>query len=76
VSAARRTLVEAGPALWEADVEAGEGQTRVVVRRGAGRRTQDRIVVAEIPDGAADWQERLLLAQQEAESRAAVLNSG
>lgn len=54
----------------------GTGSTRVVVRRLTGKgEVLDWSLVAEIPEGAADWAALVGQARAEAETRAAILNS-
>jgi chorismate mutase len=63
-------------AVWEVGEQGGIDRTRVFVRRvTAGGEEVDRIPVAEIRDGATDWEAQLLEARAQASNRAAALNS-
>jgi hypothetical protein len=69
-----RTSVRNVP--WSVLEQATGGNTVVAVVRAAGEKQLQRIVVAQIPDGAQDWTERLFDARGQAVKRAAALNGG
>jgi hypothetical protein len=69
-----RARLEQG-ARWETHTESGGGRTAVVVRRVAETgRELGRQVIAEIPDGAPDWDMRYHEAMAEARTRLAALD--
>ncbi|WP_018653554.1 hypothetical protein [Actinomadura flavalba] len=61
------------PAGWRAVTESDDGRTRVLVRE-TGARAGGQLV-AEIPDDAPDWEDRLHAAMAQARSRIAALES-
>jgi hypothetical protein len=76
VKLATATKQEARAArVWQVETRSTRLGTAVEVVRGSGREG-DRVMIATIPPGARDWQELYLSARAEAESRAALLNSG
>ena len=76
---ARRWAAAEAAARWEDAHETVAGSTRVLVRRVARlpsgeERVLGESVVAEVPDGAADWHQRFDAARQVAYDRALDLN--
>lgn len=71
----RRALLSARAAVWEVVEQGALNRTRVFVRKVTADGDEvDRIPVAEIPDGASDWEAQLLEARAQAANRAAALN--
>lgn len=66
--AARKPVAK--PMRWEVVTTSALGDVTVSVRRN-----HDLVLVATIPSGAKDWEDRVIAAQADAARRAAVLNA-
>jgi hypothetical protein len=58
------------PSRWEVVTFSSLGDVVVALRRN-----RDTLTVATVPNGAKDWDERVMAAQAEAAQRAAILNA-
>lgn len=63
-------VAEAKAVRWEVVTTSSLGEVMVAVRKN-----RELLMVAKIPNGVKDWEDRVITAQAEAARRAAVLNA-